>query len=304
MIDDECLQITKRLGHSIKFQNGALVPKLHAGQRYGRLVVILPWGYKSLVRAYLCKCDCGKITQVRGDSLQKGDTKSCGCLRVELITKHGQAGHAGKRSTQYIIYHGLIRRCTDKKCRAYKKYGGRGIKVCDRWLDSFENFYADMGGRPSKKHSIDRIDNNGNYCKENCRWATRGEQQRNTQRNINITHDGKTMCLTDWCIELKMSKGALTHRIKKWGSLSKALDQPVNENRRENRIGGVLIAYRGQTKRLGEWAVDLGITSTNLGMLMKKYKDPEIAFAVKKRNRKKKTQSDADVGIKGAKASK
>lgn len=105
-------------------------------------------------------------------------------------------------------------RCTNPNNHAYKDYGGRGIKVCDRWINSFENFLADMGERPSKEYSIDRIDVNGNYCPENCRWATRTEQCNNRRSNIRIEYKGETHTLKEWCDIYDMKYALVIYQVK------------------------------------------------------------------------------------------
>jgi hypothetical protein len=139
---------------------------------------------------WLCLCECGGEILTRGDRLQSGDTQSCGCLHLDKVTTHGQT-RSKIRSTEYIIWTGMLQRCYNSNNKDYKYYGGRGIKVCEGLL-KFENFYADYGNKPSPKHSIDRYPNNdGNYscghcdeCKQNdwpknCRWATPIEQAQN-----------------------------------------------------------------------------------------------------------------------------
>lgn len=166
-------------------------------KRYGRLVVISLHQTKSREAHWYCQCDCGGTTTVRGSSLSRGDVKSCGCLRSELtIERHLTHGMTG--IPEYITWASMIARTTDKSKPNSKNYIDRGITVCDSWLHSFENFYKDMGDRLSPKHSIDRINNDGNYEPGNCRWATSTEQNNNKRSNVNITLSNETHTLKQW----------------------------------------------------------------------------------------------------------
>lgn len=152
------------------------------GDRFGRLTVTRILNKLKYERTYSeCICDCGNSTRVLLSSLKNGNTKSCGCLRKEKVSSM-KGTHRKSLSAEYNAYHHMIGRCYNKKNSVYSGYGGRGITVCDRWLESFDNFYEDMGERPSKKHSLDRIDNNGNYKPDNCRWATQSTQVINSRR--------------------------------------------------------------------------------------------------------------------------
>lgn len=126
--------------------------------------------------------------------------------------------HGGRHLPEYGIWDGIKKRCYNKKARNYERYGGRGIRVCERWLHSFTNFYADMGARPSQAHQIERNDNGGNYCPENCRWATRSEQARNRRSSVLITVNEQTLTLLDWCERLGTTTDAIRSRVIRNGS--------------------------------------------------------------------------------------
>lgn len=146
----------------------------------------------------------------------------------ELMTTHGLSN-----TPEYGCWSGMKARCLNKNGKSYKNYGGRGIKVCDRWLESFVNFYEDMGKKPTRKHTLERIDNNLGYSPKNCRWATRSEQRRNQRGNVFYTYDGETMCLIDWSKKLNLSYNALVGRIYKLGwSFERAITTKVRNKKK------------------------------------------------------------------------
>lgn len=197
-----------------------------SGRVFGRLTVL-----KLLGRAkwgdwfWECRCECGVIKKCLGSALRSGNTRSCGCLVIDT-QRSRKTTHGGSYSETYSIWNDMRYRCLNKNHQAYHNYGGRGITVCERWL-KFENFLADMGERPPGL-TIDRKDNNGNYCPENCRWATRKEQANNSRHNRLITFNGKTLNMSQWANALGMSTDRLDGRINKLGwTIERALTTPA-----------------------------------------------------------------------------
>ena len=185
------------------------------GQKFNKLTA-LSFSHKEgkqKKQKWLFSCECGGQKIIDKWRVIYSYTKSCGCLmRVEQekfiknSTTHGLSGGRGGKKPEYSIWLGIKRRCLKVNDVAYKNYGGRGIEVCDRWLNSFENFFKDVGERPSKNHSIDRINNEGHYEPSNCRWATHLEQGRNKRGLRLITIDHQTKCLTEWVEHLGLNQ--------------------------------------------------------------------------------------------------
>lgn len=179
--------------------------------RFGRLLVLR----ESVEHGkWLCLCDCGAECNVSTKNLRKGHTKSCGCLHkeglVSRLKRHGMA-----KSKIWTVWHSMVERCTKPYSTSFARYGGRGIQVCDRWL-VFENFYQDMGEVPDGC-SIDRIDVNGNYSPDNCRWAD-ADTQRNNKRNSVIAEiNGVALTLAQWSRKLGVPKPTLYNRVNVLG---------------------------------------------------------------------------------------
>jgi len=165
-------------------------------------------------RKWNCLCLCGKTTIVFAARLRSGETGSCGCLGAERRLQSTKT-HGRSQTPEAYIWVGIRGRCLNPDHKDYPNYGGRGITISDDWRDSLEAFYKDMGPRPSKRHSIDRIDNTKGYSKDNCRWATHLIQNRNTRKNVYITRDGVTKCLAEWAQIHELLPKTVHHRIKR-----------------------------------------------------------------------------------------
>lgn len=198
------------------------------GQKFGRLSVKnqAAFGVPYAKIQWDCICDCGNTATRSTHSLKWGCVKipSCGCHHRELIVR-ANLTHGGTGTKEHKTWNKMRDRCSNPNCERYPHYGGRGIRVCDRWLgeNGFENFLKDMGCKPSSKHSIDRINNDGNYEPSNCRWATREEQHNNTKRTRRIEFNGRTQTLSQWSKEIGVSVSALFSRLQKGWTLEKAL---------------------------------------------------------------------------------
>lgn len=200
------------------------------GQQFGFLVALDRATHPKYSGVHWrCRCICGAEVLVPPCRLLR-DRKSCGCKTSELQSKgkrtHG-CGKVGSRTPEYMIWCTMRRRCNNPRNKKYPDYGGRGITICPRW-DSFENFLADLGARPSPEHSLDRRDNDGPYDPKNCRWATLKEQASNKRSNRILTHNGLSQTLTQWAKEVGIKPHALMHRLDRFGwSVERALTTPV-----------------------------------------------------------------------------
>ncbi len=194
------------------------------GQIFNRLTVVRRGPTKPNWQVtWECACQCGQIVFVGTNYLLHGKVKSCGCWRREARFTHGLSG-----TPEYRSWINMIQRATNLNRDPFKWHAGRGISVCERWR-KFENFYADMGPKPSPIHSVERRDNDADYGPDNCYWATPPIQSRNTRRNVWITFQGKTLCLTDWAILVGISYTSLKKRLKNW-PIERALTEPVHQH--------------------------------------------------------------------------
>ncbi len=191
------------------------------GSRYGRLIVMsrasTPPG---LGQHCSCRCDCGAMAVVRAADLKRGTTRSCGCLQIDARYTHGRYA-----SGEYRSWYAMKQRCLNPRSTAYSYYGERGITLDPAW-QAFEAFFKDMGPRPTSNHSLERLDNNGPYNKQNCCWALRYQQSRNTRRNRWITFNDRTMVLEDWAKNVGLTSDTILRRFNRGWSIERALTIP------------------------------------------------------------------------------
>lgn len=204
-------------------------PRNPTGERFGRLLVLSLNENRSGLYVWNCVCDCGARCTATTTGLNSGDTKSCGCLRVEVsrrrMTKHGLSG-----VPEFIVWKGMKQRCDGVNGKSFQRYGGRGIRYCPEWTD-FGAFYADMGPRPSREHSLERLDNDGNYEPGNCEWATRSEQRNNTSQGLAImTLGDRSQSMKKWADELGANYSALRKRRQQGWSDYEALTRPYRRS--------------------------------------------------------------------------
>ena len=208
------------------------------GERFGNLTVIKKIGSnKNHKIEWLCLCDCGKTTKKGTQRLTSGRDTSCGCLRLKHCieaTKISNTTHGQTNTKEYQVWTSMKNRCSNPKVQSYKRYGGRGIKVCERWQHSFENFLEDMGIAPIGA-SIDRIDVNGDYKPLNCRWASAKEQARNKTTTVMINYQGQDKPLIEWAEALNMNRDTLFCRVYRYNwPIKKALNTPVRKRKGVN----------------------------------------------------------------------
>lgn len=195
---------------------------LMTGKKYNHWLVLSEMrGSQANPAKVLCLCDCGKKKIVIRRDVLFGQSKCCGCLRSwSHVRTHGMSN-----APEYRIWNEINKRCHNVSCKKYKNYGARGIKVCSRWHD-FANFYSDMGPRPSLQHSIDRIDVNGDYSPENCRWSTPKAQARNKTNTVFVEFLGEKKSLGEWCEIYGMRTNTVLGRLKLGWPIEKALTTP------------------------------------------------------------------------------
>ena len=204
------------------------------GQKFERLKVIRYAGTKKGCAMWECQCKCGKKIITKGKYLRNGDTKSCGCLIKELAIermKQRNTTHGMRNTRLYAIWHGMKQRTLEQTNKAYENYGGRGIEICEEWKN-FEKFkqWALKNGYEDGL-TIDREDNNGDYCPENCRWATYKTQANNRSNNVLIEYNGETKTVSQWAEEKGIRNDTLRLRLKRGWSIAKALETPARKKK-------------------------------------------------------------------------
>lgn len=235
------------------------------GDRYGMLVLAekkmaVMAGYSR--QAFVCRCDCGNTKIFSTRHLISGQMKSCGCNKSKAArdraTKHGLS-----ETSLYKTWLSMRGRCHRPTEQSYKDYGGRGISVCDEWRNDFQAFAAYVGAKPTQLHSLDRIDNNGNYEPGNVRWATRIEQANNRRSSTAVEFNGQVKTLTEWSESTGIHPYTIHTRIRDLGwSIEKALTTPARSR---------LIKYNSQEKTMAQWGLLLGIKPEALAWRIKEW---------------------------------
>lgn len=218
---------TKRMKRNLHYY------KDRTGQKFGRLLVVKYLYTNDRRKAvWLCKCECGSYIEVPSENLVTNNTKSCGCLHREMAKK--KIKKLIESQTKYkrlyekdiaIVFNQMKRRCYNKKCKAYKNYGERGIRICKEWLDDFNKFYEwSINNGYKKELSIDRIDVDGDYEPNNCRWITNLQQQNNKRNNKYLEFNGERMTYAEWSRKLKIPISTIVDRVRRGYTVEKILN--------------------------------------------------------------------------------
>lgn len=206
--------------------------KDETGNRYGRLTVLEYAGTNGHNALWKCKCDCGNECVKLGIQLRRQQTRSCGCIHKEQLSARNQRYSVIAPRRLYQTWHGMIDRCEKRKSKYYCNYGGRGISVCEEWhdFDSFASWALTHGY--SDDLTIDRVDNDGNYCPENCKWSTKVEQENNKRTNRRVEIGGKTMNLGQWCETYGISPITVQSRLRYGWNIEDAIKTPVSPKKK------------------------------------------------------------------------
>ena len=233
------------------------------GQRFASLVAVRIVGRASsgdLKWEFLC--DCGATFEANGYYARAGKITTCPTCATER-TRAANLKHGMTESREFEIWTGMHTRCYNGNAKSFQSYGGRGIAICDRWRESFENFYADMGPCPSVKHSVERLDNNGNYEPDNCVWATATQQAGNKRNNVRVTIDGETRILSDWArhFGVQLPTASLRH---KQGLRGMALFTTTKQQ----------LTHNGVTDTVAGWSHRTGLKPSTISMRINQYQWP------------------------------
>ena len=237
------------------------------GNKYNRLTVVAELDRNNHnQRVFKCECECGNEVTAIGSDLRYNHTMSCGCYNSDRLTKHGMAG-----TSVYKIWSAIHQRCTNKDNSNYHNYGGRGITICDEWL-KFEGFYKDMG--EANGLTIDRIDNNKGYSKDNCRWATRKEQANNLRSNVLITYKGETKTVGEWADITGMNIDTLRRRVYDGWGADRVIEEPVGTPKTQRKFTKAVIQYDKEMNMVKEYSSiteasnAVGCSNTGIGYVV------------------------------------
>lgn len=253
------------------------------GKKFGRLTALRRDPKKYSDVHWICKCLCGKTTSVVTSFLISGHTRSCGCMRRDAAKKMGTAtrthgeGHGDKVSVEYMAWRSMLDRCRNKNNSAFKHYGGRGIRTCRRW-HKFENFLADVGRRPSKKHSLERVKNNQGYKPSNVQWATWSEQANNKRTSKRITISNRKSTVSQWAKLYNITASTLRGRIMRGWKPKDAVLSPVKPHEIFLTIGGI-------TKNMSDWAKTSSVSRRGLAFRIRSGWSLRDAITKPSRNR-------------------
>lgn len=279
-----------------------LMEVLNGVTRFGRLTVlgeapriVAPSGFAAV--AAFVRCDCGVEKIVRGRGLVTGYTNSCGCLQRELTAvkiAERTRTHGRTKTVEYHTWTTMKQRCLNPADKHFANYGARGITVCDRWRDSFEAFFADMGERPADKTSIDRIDNDRGYEPGNCRWADDIEQHNNKRNNRYLEVDGERATIGEWARRTGQSMIRIHHRLTLGWPDKEAVFGPTTGKRYlTHHPRARFVDFRGQSMQISDAAKSVGLTASDLSYHMKRGRTADEAADIMLANRAKRERKSA-----------
>lgn len=249
------------------------------GRKFGRLTPLGLLGFATHGAVWLCRCNCGAFSTPLGTKLLNDKTVSCACYRRNRLGDENRT-HGETKTRLYRLYTDMHTRCYNPHSKAWGDYGGRGIKVCERW-HKFENFRDDVGQPPSPEHQIDRYpDNNGNYEPDNFRWATRTEQARNKRNNRLATYNNETKCVAEWSEISGLGKSVITDALNRGETLEYLFNNPTRDEKRAR-----LLTANGETHRIFEWALIRNIPSYKIRRNLDRHgQTPEEALGFEELN--------------------